>query len=377
MFRIGFDAKRLFNNFTGLGNYSRTLLKNLAQYYPDNAYFLYTPKVVRNNETQFYLNSPLYSVQQPRHRFRNYWRSAGMKRDLMRHRIDLYHGLSHEVPLGIERTGIPSIVTIHDLIFKRFPDQYKPADRFIYDRKFRYACQHAQHIIAISEATKQDIITYFDTDPEKISVIYQSCDERFLQERSGKTIEQTLARYQIPNEYLFYVGSLIERKNLLGIINAMAQLPKSLRIPLVIVGRGDSYRQLVEERAQQLGIRDLLYFIRPDFADLPPLYQQASAFLYPSLAEGFGIPVLEALCSKTPVITSNVSSLPEAAGPDACLVDPQQVDAIAAGIEQVLTDSDSRQQMIEHGFIHAQQFLGEPLTHQLHDLYQQFLTTSS
>lgn len=373
MHRIGFDAKRLFNNFTGLGNYSRTLLKNLADYYPEYAYFLFTPKVRRNGETQFFLNSPLYSVYQPKPGQRILWRSRRILGALRKHRIELYHGLSHELPLGIRSAGIPSIVTIHDLIFKHFPRQYPFFDRQVYDFKFRYACRNADRIIAISESTKRDIVEFYDIPPEKVTVIYQSCHERFIQERSQKTIEAVLRKYQLPQDYFLFVGSLIERKNLLGAVKALGMLPQDLRLPLVIVGQGGAYRNQVVQYAKHRGLEHLLRFIQPAFADLPALYQQADVFLYPSYYEGFGIPILEALFSETPVITSRVSSLPEAAGDAAILIDPAEAEEIATGIQRVLTDADLRQAMVAKGLAHAQRFRGEALTQQLMGVYQDFL----
>ncbi|MCB0636250.1 MAG: glycosyltransferase family 4 protein, partial [Lewinella sp.] len=268
MYRIGFDAKRLFNNFTGLGNYSRTLLKNLADYYPDNAYFLYTPKVQRNDETHYFLNSPMYSVREPKTGQRLLWRSRRILNALRSDRIDLYHGLSHELPLGITSSGIPAIVTIHDLIFKHYPEQYGLLDRQLYDFKFRYACERADHIIAISESTRQDIIKFYDIPPEKITVIYQSCHERFIQERSQKTIDSVLYKHDLPSDYFLYVGSLIPRKNLLGIVKAMSLLPPDLRLPLVIIGNGPAYKTKVVQYAKAQGLESHLRFIQPDFADL-------------------------------------------------------------------------------------------------------------
>lgn len=374
MYRIGFDAKRLFNNFTGLGNYSRTLVANLAAYYPEHAYFLFTPKISSSKETHFFQHDPLFSVHTAGGRFAPLWRMKGMLKDLQKQEIQLYHGLSHEIPLRIQRTGIKTVVTIHDLLFKRFPHQYAAADRLIYNAKFRYAFRHADRIIAISEATKQDIIHYYAIDPEKIEVIYQSCHEGFMQTRSASSIQQVLDRYQLPSEYLLYVGSIVERKNLLNIIKAMERLSPSLQLPLVVVGGGKgSYRNKVRNYIASRQLQHRIFFIRPESAALPALYQQAAIFLYPSFGEGFGIPILEALFSKTPVITSNISSLPEAAGKDAYLVEPDQPDAIREGIAHILGDDSFREQMIEKGYLHAQQFRGEPLTHQLMALYQSIL----
>jgi len=370
MFRIGYDAKRLFNNFTGLGNYSRTLLRNLALYYPDDDYFLYTPKVVRTEQTQYFLDSPMFNVKLPAQQRRFLWRSWGIKKDLQRHKIGLYHGLSHEIPFGIRKTGIPTIVTIHDLVFKHYPEQYPWIDRQLYDLKFRYACEQSNLIVAISESTKQDIIRFYGIAPEKIKVIYQSCHEGFLVKKTPKARAQVLEKYALPAQFMLYVGSLIERKNLLGIVAAMRLIPPDQRLPLVVVGQGEAYRARVVEQARKDGLLDLLIFIRPAFADLPALYQQAALFLYPSFCEGFGIPILEALFSETPVLTSKVSSLPEAAGPGSLLVDPADPAAIAAGITAILGDEARRQQMITTGYAHAQAFRGEVLTQQMMAAYK-------
>lgn len=370
MLRIGYDAKRLFNNFTGLGNYSRTLLANLSEYYPDNAYFLYSPKITRNDETHFFLNSALFNVQMPKRGPGAYWRSFGIKRDLKKYKIQLFHGLSHEIPIGMQKTGIRSIVTIHDLIFERFPGQYPFFDRTAYRYKYRYACRHADHIVAISESTKRDLVELYGIAPEKITVIYQSCHEGYMVEKSQKTFEGVRRRYQLPEQYMLTVGAITKRKNLMGTVRAMQQLPESRRLPLVVVGRGGHYRSQVQSFLQKNQLSGQVHFIDVGFEDLPAIYQKASVFLYPSFYEGFGIPILESLFSKTPVITSNVSSLPEAAGPGAYLVDPHRPEEIAAGIEKILSDEAYRNELVEKGYAYAQQFRGEPLSRKMMELYK-------
>ena len=373
MYRIGFDAKRLFNNFTGLGNYSRTLVRNLSEYYPDNEYFLFSPTIKRNGETHFFRDSAMFQVETARKTKGFYWRSWGIKKDLIHQKIQLYHGLSHEIPFGIGKTGIPAIVTIHDLIFKHYPKQYPWIDRQIYDLKFRYACENAQQIIAISESTKKDIIHFYDIPAEKISVIYQSCHERFMREKPPKALARIRKKYLLPSTFLLYVGSLIERKNLLGIVDALAQLPKDLQLPLIIIGQGAAYKKKVIALAKQKGILEQLIFLRPDFEDFPALYQMAEIFLYPSYFEGFGIPVLEALFSQTPVITSIFSSLPEAAGDGAILLDPANTSEMADAIQRLLTDKNLAQHLVTKGLEHAELFKGERLTHQLMEVYKELL----
>lgn len=374
MFRIGYDAKRLFNNFTGLGNYSRTLLKNLATFYPDNEYFLYSPRVAKGPETTFFLNSPLFSVHTPRRGSGAWWRTFSVKRELKRHKIQLFHGLSHEIPAGIRRTGIPTVVTMHDLAFRHYPHFYPLIDRQVYDIKFRDACRNADRIVAISESTKRDIMEFYRIPEEKIAVIYQSCHERFQQEKSQKTIDYVLKKYQLPSDYFLFVGSLSERKNPLAILQAMAQLPAALQLPLVIIGEGKAYKAKVWEYAQRHHLERKVLFIKPEYEDMPAIYQQADVFIYPSFYEGFGIPILEALFSETPVITSNISSLPEAAGPHSILVQPERPEEIAAGIEQILGDEAFRRNMITQGFQYAQRFQGDVLTDQMMELYEDVLS---
>lgn len=373
MFRIGYDAKRLFNNFTGLGNYSRTLLKNLATFYPDNEYFLYSPRIRKSPETTFFLHSPIFSVHGPTRGSGAWWRTFSMKSALKRHRIQLYHGLSHELPVGIRQTGIRTIVTIHDLAFRRFPQYYPWADRLVYDWKCRTACAQADHVVAISESTRRDIVDYYGIAPEKVSVIYQSCHERFQQEKSQKTIDYVLKKYQLPRDYLLFVGSLTERKDPMVLLEALRALPEGLRLPLVVIGEGKTYKAKMQAFIRRHGLSALVYFLKPAFEDMPAIYQQADVFLYPSHYEGFGIPVLEALYSETPVITTRVSSLPEAAGPGALLTDPGRPDEIAAGIEKILTETAFRRQMITQGLQYAQRFQGELLTDQMFALYEDVL----
>lgn len=383
--RIGFDAKRAYHNQTGLGHYSRTLIRSLAVDFPQHYYFLFNPKPsslfhfddlqnVKEILPSTFLSKKLPSV----------WRGNWVKRDLKKLQIDLYHGLSHEIPTGIQKTGIKSIVTIHDLIFERYPGQFKFIDRRIYSRKFRYSCEHADKIIAISKQTKEDLIRFYNVPSEKIEICYQSCNPAFGVAVSTDTKQRIQQHYQLPEKYFLYVGSVIERKNLLNICKAIKLLGNEMDIPLVVIGNGSAYKQQVKEYVQLNGLSDRVLFLSdqptakfsPTFQsaeDFPAIYQQAVAMIYPSVFEGFGIPVLEALWSRIPVITSNVSCLPEAGGEGAFYVDPSKPEEIAQQMKLILSDPILVQQQVEKGWLHAQKFTNSNTAAEVMKVYEQLV----
>lgn len=343
--RIGFDAKRLFKNFTGLGNYSRTLVSNLNMSFPSHEYFLYTPDYQENLRTIEYLNQPNIHIRTPKKSNRLLWRTTGVLQDMASDRLDLYHGLSNEIPVRASKKSTRFVVTIHDLIFKHYPQTYKLTDRTIYNTKFKYAAKQSDHIIAVSEHTRQDILKFYGIAPEKISVVHQSCHSTFF------TSDPVLKPENLPDRYLLYVGSVIERKNLMGIIEALGQLKNSERLPLVVVGTGKKYLEKVVQRIGDLKLQELIIFkndIR-DVKELKGLYVYAEMMIYPSFYEGFGIPIIESLLCETPVITSRLSALPEAAGPGAHYVNPALPAEIAEGIRLLLNDSSYRQDLVSQG----------------------------
>ncbi len=381
---IGFDAKRAFHNQTGLGHYSRTLIHSLAACFPQHEYFLFNPKA----STSFQFNEQNVHEVLPgsflSKKLSAAWRSNWVKKDLKRLHIDLYHGLSHELPVNINQTGIKSVVTIHDLIHERYLEQYKLIDRKIYTKKFSYACAHADKIIAISNQTKQDIIDFYQTAAEKIEVCYQSCNPAFGERITDDVKQRVKAHYKLPDQYFLYVGSIIERKNLLNLCTAMNLLRNETDIPLVVIGNGGEYKQKVKDYITKNQLDDRIIFLSdqptakfsPTFQsaeDFPAIYQQAIAMIYPSVFEGFGIPVLEALWSRIPVITSNVSCLPEAGGEGAFYVDPTKPEEIALQIKRILNDDAFVQQQIEKGWQHAQHFSNANTAAKVMGVYEQIV----
>lgn len=357
MLRIGFDAKRAFLNHTGLGNYSRSVISSLARYFPSEHYFLYTPRIVRDHRTLPMLQPPV-TLRSPRFPvLTSAWRSRFVVPQLKRDQLDIYHGLSHEIPAGIQHTGIKTLVTIHDLIFLRYPQYYKATDRKIYEIKFRHACQHADRIIAISEQTKRDIVHYFGTDPERIAVVYQTCDPAFGVPCGPGQLEAVRKRYELPANYLLNVGTIEPRKNLMLIARALQRLPGQ---DLVVVGRSTAYAVKVKAFLAQHGLEQRVRFLEQvPFADLPAIYQQADIFIYPSEFEGFGIPLLEALYSRVPVIAATGSCLEEAGGPGSLYVPPDDADALSAAIQEIQANPALRDQMVNTGLAFANGFTEE------------------
>jgi glycosyltransferase involved in cell wall biosynthesis len=374
--RIGFDAKRLYNNFTGLGSYSRALVHDLNHYFPDNEYFLYTPKVKKDLNTQEFFQNPAFKTVTSSS-LNPFWRSYFLAGRLEKDQLDIYHGLSHELPINIEKSKVKSVVTIHDLIFKVYPKNYSLIDRSIYDWKFRSSCINSDKIIAISESTKKDIVNFYGIGADKIKVIYQTCNPLFYKNAQEDAGLSVLQEYKIPKEYLLYVGSIIPRKNLNTILRSYEHLSKDLRIPLVIVGKGGAYKKECQELIKEKKLESVVLWIDnlKDNRHLQLIYKSAQALIYPSLYEGFGIPIVEALLCRTPVITSGVSSLPEAGGSSSFyLRHPEDPEEMAKAIDKVLSDACLQEKMKEEGYAYAKKtFDPKTITEQVYSLYKEIV----
>jgi glycosyltransferase involved in cell wall biosynthesis len=370
MLRIGFDAKRAFLNNTGLGNYSRSVITSLAKRFPENDYFLYTTKQVQNSRTADLLSFSNITVRTPSFPLlKSLWRSRFVVKQLVEDKLDIYHGLSHEIPIGIQHSSIKTVVTIHDLIFFRYPQYYKAADRKIYEMKFGHACKNADRIIAISEQTKNDIVHYLGADANKIDVVYQSCDAAFSQICSPEKLAAVRSKYNLPEKFLLNVGTIEDRKNLMLIAKALPEI--SPEIKLIVIGKETAYAEKVKKFITEHKLSDRVIFLQNiPFDELPAMYQLAAIFIYPSEFEGFGIPILEALNSGTPVIAATGSCLEEAGGPASIYVPPTDEKALAQAIGKVLNDADLRSQMISEGKSYAQKFTENAHAENLMRIYQ-------
>ena len=371
--KIGFDAKRLYNNFTGLGNHSRTTIDILTEFYPENEYLLYTPKIKHNSVTDQYTDKDHCRTILPDGMIKGgLWRTFRLADAARKDSVDIFHGLSNELPTGLD---IPSVVTIHDVAFKTFPNMYHATDRFTYNLKWRHACRKADRIIAISECTKQDIIRFYNVDADRIDVVYQPVNRLFYTDYKG-VCPESLASHVNGIPYILYVGSINSRKNLLGAIKALELLPKDLQIPIVVIGDGREYKQKVLNYIAGHSLQDMVIFSpeKVGLEGLRYLYRNAQMLIYPSFYEGFGLPVVEALLSNCPVVTSNISSLPEAAGPHSLLADPGSIQDISDKMSRILTDSTLRLGIIYRGYEFAkQQFSPDVLAAKLMNIYSQVM----
>ena len=348
--RIAIDAKRAYHNHRGLGNYSRDVIRLLTTYAPEHEYLLFAKPSDHYTfpHTQTVAPKGLWALMP------SLWRSFGCVNDL--DGVDLYWGLSGELPFGIHRKPVKTVVTIHDAIFIRYPELYSAGYRRMFTRKVQYACDHADRIIAISEQTKRDIIEFFHADERKIRVVYQGCNNRFREPVTEA--QQTLVRerYALPAHYILTVGAIEPRKNLQHLIEAMSV--SQINLPLIAVGGKSAYAAQMAQLAKERGV-DLRFLHTLPFEELPAVYKMADVLCYPSIFEGFGIPILEAMCIGTPVLTSTGSCFAETGGDAALYADPYQPEQIGAQLSRILEDAALRETMRTKGFAQAQLFTDE------------------
>lgn len=357
---IGYDGKRAACNSVGLGNYSRYVVEAMACAYPSNRYLLYTPKVrcpqrlepllAMGNVELCTPGTALGRVMAP------VWRSLELTRRMLTDGIDLYHGLSNELPLNIYRSDIPSVVTIHDLIYRRVPADYAAIDRRLYDLKYRHSARVATRVICISECTKRDLINDYGISPDKIDVIYQGCDAAFHRPVDKQRRLQVRERYGLPERYIISVGTVQSRKNQLLAVKALRGLPTD--VVLAIAGRRDKHYGAEIDRyiaSHHLGER-VKWLGSVEWADLPALYAGSAMSSYTSRYEGFGIPVIEAIAAGAPVIASTGSCLEEAGGPGAVYVAPDDVDAYIDQANRLLDQRWTVERMIADGRRYIRRF---------------------
>jgi glycosyltransferase involved in cell wall biosynthesis len=374
--KIGLDAKRIVRNGTGLGSYGRTLANDLAAidgldlllYAPDKGREDLRGQVPERQNLHYRYPNGLYSLSF----CKSVWRTRGIAAQAQKDGVQIFHGLSGELPVGIRKRGVKTVVTIHDLIFMRHPEYYNSIDVKIYTRKFRHALREADRIVAISECTKRDICELGGVEADRVDVIYQSCAKRFSDIPTDRGLWQVRNKYGLPDRYILNVGSIEQRKNVLLAVKALHRLPDD--VALVIVGRHTPYADEVGQYVKENGLcgRVLMLNGVPD-EDLPALYRMADAFVYPSRYEGFGIPIIEAIRLGLPVVACTGSCLEETGGPDSLYVGPDDDEAMAHAISQVLYGVEGRERRIELSQAYVERFENTGAAQRFADLYREIL----
>jgi glycosyltransferase involved in cell wall biosynthesis len=321
--RIGFDAKRYFFNRTGLGNYSRSIVHSLAAHFPKDDFCLFSAKPSE-------VNSPFPNLKTIVPAKSNFlWRRFGIVNAMREERIEVYHGLSNEIPSHLAKNNIKSVVTIHDVIFKRYPQYYSWTDRQLYHFKTKHAVAHSERIIATSEATAKDLVRYYNANEKKIEVVYQPVNDAWYLP-SGLPPSES-------QPYYLYISSFTHRKNHGALIQAFSRIHKQTDLNLVLAGASGESLAFCQNFIEDEKIQDKVkIYTNCGLNELISLAENAHSFVYPSLFEGFGIPLAEAAVKGLPMAVSKIEVFKELAAGAALYFNPNNCDEMAASLLELL-----------------------------------------
>ncbi len=378
--KIGIDITAALTQGGGIGRYTRELVQALVAVDQTNRYHFFSAKPPATLPVPEPLPQAAHVTYRPapldeRWLYRLWYRlRLPLPVQWFTGKLDLFHSPDFVLPPVDGR--IPTLLTVHDLSFVHYP--YVFPERLVryLNQVVPWSIARATHVLADSEATRNDLLAIWQVPPDKVTVLYSGVHERFRPVRDAEKITAVRQKYQLAEwPYLLSVGTLQPRKNYQMLIRAFAPLAEKVPHHLVISGgRGWLYDEMLAEAARQ-GIAERVHFIGfVDDADLPALYSEASLFVFPSLYEGFGLPLLEAMGCGTAVLTSNSSSLPEVAGRAAQQLPPDDTAAWTQAIEKLLSDADHRQQLVTAGFAQVKQFSWQESAGQLLKIYAQLLS---
>lgn len=370
--RVGFDAIRALRNTTGLGNYSRGVLRALRDNAPSVELYLFTSRPPRAEFSD--LPAELGArVIRPRRwgaLAPGLWRTYRAGCCAASYGVDVYHGLSHEIPRDLPRTGVPSVVTFHDLIYRRHPELFPLVDQWSYRWRYDWSARHADAIVAVSTRTRDDLLEDLGIDPERITVIPPPRDPAFSAATTAGDREAARSKYHLPSEFLLTVGTMERRKNHGVLLAAIEQLGRGDALPLVLIGRDGGSESTLRNTIRERGLAGRVHICSDvATADLPALMQSSTLFLYPSMIEGFGMPIVEALSAGIPVVAAGGGHLDDAGGPGTRYVSPDDPAAWAAAIGDLTHDSTQRALMRKAGQEYARRFDGDRVATQLVGVY--------
>lgn len=361
--KIGIDASRAFvDQPTGTENYSLNLLTALSKIDKKNYYRVYTKDTI--SEIQETKNLPdnfkFVPIKLPR-----FWTQVGLAAETWINPVDVLFIPAHTLPI-LRRPNLKTVVTIHDLGAEFLPGAHTIPDKLYLTWSTKYALRNATAIIAVSEATKKDLVEKYHCDPAKIFVVAEGVDvDKFRIENSELRIKKILGKYKITKPYLLFVGTLQPRKNLVRLIEAFSRIVDNStfriqNLQLVIVGKKGWLFDEILAAPEKFKVGQKVKFLDyvEDF-DLPTIYSGAQIFVLPSLIEGFGLPILEAMAAGVPVVCSETSSLPEVGGDAALYFNPENTQEIEKAILKVFNDQKLRQDLINKGYEQVEKFSWE------------------
>ncbi len=355
--RVGFDITAIPKAKSGVGFYVLNLLKALADVDKDDVFYVFSKKEDASLPDLAAENFRTIQCSTDNRLLRLWWEQAVLPRHMAANKLDVFHSPHYTIPL---KCRIPTVTTFHDMTFFSHPEVHERSKVVFFQRMIKLAADRASAIIAVSESTKNDAVKFLGLQEDRIDVVYEGVDVDFyrpLDETDG--LEPVRAKYGLEKDFILFVGTLEPRKNITGVIEAFSRVVGGVKkeYNLVVAGTKGWNYQSVFELVQRLNIeREVVFTGYVPEEELPLLLNAASVFVYPSFYEGFGIPPLEAMACGTPVVTSNISSLPEVVGDAGILVDPNDPDAIADAIQRILSDDGLRRELAAKGVARAKLF---------------------
>ncbi len=370
--RIAFDAKRALNNISGLGNYSRTLLNGLMLHFPEHEFLLFSPRVNDNLLNLLQGDFSLVLPEKQMHKtIHPLWRSFGLKRQLVKSKAAIYHGLSNELPFNSGSFNMPKMVTIHDVLFLHHPEDFPLADRTIYHLKTSFACKHADIITVNSFQTKNDLIEKLGVSEKKIEVVHHAVGGNFLRAISEDEVYGVREKYQLPERFILQTGSFLGRKNHLLTLRAFKEIAHETDLHLVFAGSGGNHHSVIKNEIAHLQLHDKVHIISTIAnIDMPAVCKAAAMLVYPSLNEGFGLPILEGFATGTPVITTAGKCFAEVGGDAAFYISSSSATELAEMMMRVMNDKEVRDEKILLGSERVKNFTAENLARGTMKLYE-------
>lgn len=379
--KLGLELQPCLKNRSGIGIYTYELTKRLEDFenikFQGNLFNFFNRNNIEEDIPELSLNKNICSLF-PYSIYRRVWRWIPIKyNSLFKNDADVYHFFNFIVP---PRVKGKVITTVYDMTYKLYPETMDKRNLKRLNDDMEYSVNRADKIITITESSKSDIVKFLNVDPCKIEIVpcgveYNKFNSTFWDNEKSNVRD----KYNLPERYILYMGTLEPRKNIESIIQAFSLFKSkndlsNNNMKLVIAGKKGWLFESIFKLVEDLNIKDEVIFTDyVDEAHKPIIYQMASLFVFPSIYEGFGIPVLEAMASSLPVITSNVSSLPEVAGDAAVLVEPKDIDSIAGNMNKILNDGELRNDLIKKGHAQAQKFTWEASAAKLYKIYKSMM----